>query len=571
MSSAERREWSTVLCDSLEKVFPDEAPRALTTSIPLVGFRGETASFQIAVRPPYMADAVRLGGVRVELALPDGVTADVSSVDLVPVDLPAFENADEHYLRTAPGLFPDLLRPVGNATIAPVPGQWRSAWVDLRIGGSALSGHHEVGVILRAVQSGEEIAEWSLMLHTPVGDLPPLDIPHTEWFHCDALADYYGYEVFGEDHWASIDDFLGSATRAEINAVLTPVWTPPLDTEVGAVRTPTQLVRVRDVGQEQYAFDFDLLRRWIGLCRDHGIRYLEIAHLFSQWGAKATPAIYVTIEGVEEHRFGWHVAATDPRYRTFLEQFLPALLEVLDEEWDPECVFFHVSDEPTDEQVETYAAARAVVADLLDGRQMLDAISDYSLYESGLVPIPVVANDHADAFLDAGVDPMWLYYCVAQNRLVANRFISLPSARNRVMGAQLFCSGASGFLHWGFNFYNSSLSRTHIDPFQDTCAGAGFPGGDPFLVYPGPDGVAWESIRHRVVAEAFVDHRVLQVIRDTHGMDAARDLADQDGALTLSEYSYDADHYRRMLAKAAELIDDHAAERAVERAAEHVG
>lgn len=556
MSSSMRREWSAVLCDSLAKVFPDERPRELTESIPLVGLRGEVVSFQVAVLPPYLSNAVRLGGVRVELSLPAGLDADVSSVELVPVSLPAFEDADDHYLRTAPGLFPDLLRPVDDATIAPVPGQWRAAWVDLRIGRMTAPGTHEVGVRAIAEHTGEEISRWELTLHVPEFELPPLDIPHTEWFHCDALADYYGYEVFGEEHWSSIDSFLGSAARAGINSVLTPVWTPPLDTEIGGARTPTQLVRIRDDGDEQYEFDFTLLRRWMALCRKHDMRYLEIPHLFSQWGAKATPAIYVSSGEQEERRFGWHVEATDPRYRAFLEQFLPALLDVLDSEWERQNVFFHISDEPTHEQVQTYSAARSVVADLLEGRQIIDAISDLPLYESGLVPIPVVAADHASAFHEARVDPMWLYYCVAQNRFVANRFIALPSTRSRVLGAQLFCTRASGFLHWGFNFYNSSLSRRRIDPFQDTCAGASFPGGDPFLVYPGPEGTPWESIRHRVVAEAFLDHRLLQAVRDSHGMDAARRLADQAGTLTMTEYSYDADDYRRLLVRAAQLMDE---------------
>ncbi|WP_442778690.1 glycoside hydrolase domain-containing protein [Arthrobacter sp. AQ5-05] len=48
--------------------------------------------------------------------------------------------------------------------------------------------------------------------------------------------------------------------------------------------------------------------------------------------------------------------------------------------------------------------------------------------------------------------PPRLYYCVAQDRAVSNRFISLPSTRNRTIGAQLFLPGAEGFLHWESTF-----------------------------------------------------------------------------------------------------------------------
>ena len=44
-------------------------------------------------------------------------------------------------------------------------------------------------------------------------------------------------------------------------------------------------------------------------------------------------------------------------------------------------------------------------------------------------------------------------YCVSQKRDVANRFIALPSVRNRVLGKQLFVHEAPGFLDWGFNFW----------------------------------------------------------------------------------------------------------------------
>jgi len=535
-------------------VLPDEQPREFNDSIPLIGFLGETASLQVAVLPPYLADTVRIEPLQVRLRTPEGVRGRISTVELVPVSLPAFEDADEHYLRTAPTLLPDLLRPADDGMLTPVPGQWRAAWIDIDVSDDATPGDHFVEVDIRSTTLGS-IQRWTVPMHIPRSRLPELDIPHVEWFHTDGIADYYGYEVFSEDHWAAIDAFLASAERAHVNAILTPVWTPPLDTQQGGTRTPTQLVDIRDRGDERYEFGFAKLRRWIGLCRTHNVRYLEIPHLFTQWGAHATPAIYVSTENGTEHRFGWHVEATDPAYRRLLEQLIPALRAVLHEEWDSSRIIYHVSDEPTPEDLDSYRAARAVIEDLLVGAVVVDAISDLSLFESGVVPVPVVANDHAQSFLDAGVPPMWLYYCVAQNRNVANRFIALPSVRSRVLGAQLFRTNAAGFLHWGFNFYNSSLSRGLIDPFADTCASSSFLGGDAFLVYPGPHGQPLESLRHRTIAEAFLDYRALDAVRRAHGSQAAQAICDQDGRLALDSFSYDADHYREALARAARQMD----------------
>lgn len=76
----------------------------------------------------------------------------------------------------------------------------------------------------------------------------------------------------------------------------------------------------------------------------------------------------------------------------------------------------------------------------------------------------------------------------------------MPSARNRIMGVLMYLYRIEGFLHWGYNFYNSMFSIEHIDPFFDTHAGFAFPSGDPFLVYPGADGEPWSSIPGRGTA-----------------------------------------------------------------------
>lgn len=548
--------WRIVLCDSLEKVFADEEPRAFDTAEPLVGYRGGRTSFQLAFRPPPNAHAVTLGEVRISVSVPSGVQALVHAVELVPVSLAAFEDADEHYLRRGPGLYPDLLRPTTTGEVSPVVGQWRAGWIDVVVSADAPPGAFELTATVRSTVSDEVLATFPVPLVIPDVVLPQLDIPHTEWLHCDAIADHYGHEPFSEEHWRIVEAFLGSAARAQVNTAFTPVWTPPLDTTVDGARTPTQLLGVRDDGDGCYVFDFAPLRRWLAMCRRRGIVYLEMPHLFTQWGALATPPIFVDTPGGREQRFGWQVVAGDPRYRRFLEQLLPALRAVLEQEWGLSRVFFHVSDEPTGEQLESYAAARAVVADLLEGCIVIDAVSDPVFHRAGLISPPVVASDHAQHYVDAGVSPLWIYYCVSQSRDVSNRFISLPSVRTRVLGAQLYTTSAAGFLHWGFNFYNSYLSRYRIDPFLDTCAGSAFLGGDAFLVYPGSDGEPIESIRHRLIGEAFTDYRSLRALHDAGRPEQARGLADQDGSLRMDRFSYDPGVYRAMAARIAAALEE---------------
>lgn len=548
--------WTTVITDSLEKVFPDTPPRPIETSIPMVAFLGETVSFQIAFRPPRSTRTRPAGAVTATMRTSAGATASASRVELVPTTLAAYDDHDDGYLRDTPGLYPDLLIPLKPGEPVPsFPSQWRALWFDVAIGDSAPS-HVTVEVNLRAETTGEVIAAYTVPVHIVGARLPELDIVVAQWMHCDGLADHYGCDVFSEQHWETIRLFLRKLVELGGNAALTPTWTPPLDTAEGSERTPVQLIGIRERTEGAYDFDFGLLHRWIDTCRDAGIRYLEIPHLFTQWGARFTPAIYVTGDAGLVRSFGWDVEATDPRYRRLLEQLLPALLAELHAHWGLENVFFHISDEPSEDVMESYEAARDVVTDLLSGCVIVDALSDFAFYEAGVVTMPIVATDAAEPFLAAGVDDFWLYYCIAQDKDVANRFLSLPSTRNRILGVQLYLTGARGFLHWGYNFYNSVLSTRSVNPFADTCAGGGFLGGDAFIVYPGPDGVPLESIRSRVFAEAMSDHRSLQLLRALMGHEAVRVLVDPDSRITLRDFSSDPDWYRGLRMRIAQAIVD---------------
>ncbi|WP_285726185.1 DUF4091 domain-containing protein [Psychromicrobium xiongbiense] len=557
--------WDVVLTDSLEKVYPDQDPRPLDRSIPHSVLLGETASFQIALRPPQRHD-FRLAGpltVTVSGARPDCLS--LFQAELVPVLLPAFPERTEGYDRVTPGLYPDLLKPLAQGVessetepdavsgqVRPLYGQWTALWVDLTVptaGGIERAGDYELTVTV-ADSTGTVLFRDQVQISVLPVAAPPLGIVNTHWLHCDGLAQYYQVPVFGEEHWAIIDRFVASAARMGVNSILTPTWTPPLDTQVDGYRLPTQLIGISTDDAGVYHFDFSALIRWMELCRRHGIEYLEVAHLFTQWGAAWTPAIYVESDGVLERRFGWDVAADSPEYRALTEQLIPALRAVLEEHWSLEKVIFHISDEPHgQEALASYRRAKDAVSDLLDGCRVVDALSDFEFYSSGVVPHPVVASDAVGPFLAAGVQDLWTYYCVSQDHKVANRFIAMPSVRNRVIGHQLFALGFTGFLHWGFNFYNTQYSVSALNPFEDTCAGGGFPGGDSFVVYPGAEGEPWESIRHRVFAQAMADHRAFELLAGLSDRESVVSLLDSNGAggpLAMDNFSYEPGYYRRV-------------------------
>ena len=175
---------------------------------------------------------------------------------------------------------------------------------------------------------------------------------------------------------------------------------------------------------------------------------------------------------------------------------------------------------------------------LLEGCTIIEAVSDYLYYEKGLVDVPVCAVDHIEPFLEKRPPKLWSYYCCAQTKEVPNRFISMPSRRNRVYGILLYWHGISGILHWGFNFYNSMYSKKKLDPYESVDADEGFPAGDPFVVYPGKDGVPEESLRLMVFEEALNDYRALCLLESYVGRDQVLELIRREAGMELSFKRY---------------------------------
>lgn len=162
---------------------------------------------------------------------PEQVGVRVRTIGLVPCAYPCHPEKNDGYLVTEPGLYPDLLSDMTEFGFPMICGQWRSLWIDLEIKKGAKAGAYPVKMRLEyqgneeagaenagntesAEDAGNventgsvEIAEnaeraenTEIVLEILDAELPGLSIPHTEWFHCDCLANYYNVKVFSEEH-----------------------------------------------------------------------------------------------------------------------------------------------------------------------------------------------------------------------------------------------------------------------------------------------------------------------------------------------------------------------------------
>ena len=518
------------LVSSLEKVFLDQEP-ADAPGLRPEGFANETISFQLAYCQP---DNGLRGDTFCELRVESDIAAHVRlrRVVSVPVGLAIYTDADDDYLRREAGLYPDMLVDVSRCRLRALPGQWNSVWVDVE---GAPAGEHDIALILS--RAGQDEACMSIHVNVLAAELPPQELIYTRWLHTDAIAQYYNVPMWSEPFWRYLEKFISCAVGRGINAILTPIHTPPLDTAEGGERMTSQLVDVY-LTRGAYSFGFDKLRRFVDICKRCGVRYYEMAHLFTQWGARFAPKIIVNVDGQERKLFGWHVSATSPEYSEFLSTYLPALKAELKSLGVLDATIWHISDEPSFDHFDSYKAAKALVKPYLDDQYMLDALSDVRFYRTGAVEHPVPANNHVQDFIDAKVPGLWTYYCCGQYKDVSNQFISMPSRRVRIMGVQMYKYDISGFLHWGYNFYNCQYSYYPIDPYGSTDGDGFVPGGDTFQVYPGPDGEPIESIRMMVFEQCLCDMRALKLLESLTSREHVLELigAGLEHELTFSDY-----------------------------------
>jgi len=227
---------------------------------------------------------------------------------------------------------------------------------------------------------------------------------------------------------------------------------------------------------------------------------------------------------------------------------LPALIDKLNEWGVSENTIFHISDEPTPENLDDYMAARKIVSKILSDFKVVDALSDYAFYEKGVVPLPIPAVSDIEPFIEANIPELWCYFCCAQSSDVPNHFFMQPSYRNRVLGVLMYKFNIKGFLHWGYNFYNSVYSAYPINPFHVTDADGAFPSGDPFIVYPGSDGKPLASLRLMVNQEAFNDYCALMLLEKLEGRESVLTLIDEifTNELSFSKITTNDEHLLKL-------------------------
>ena len=543
------------LISSQEKVFIDNTIGQFPSFDRLSVLRDERFSVQVL----YVDEGPEYSfNFRSMLSLTLGGTlapyTSVRDVRNVPVDRPINpERHDDQYLRKTPGIYPDLLTPLrygGQVVVG--RDKLRSLWIE--IAPQALVGEQTLTVTLSHEDVTETVTLTAEILDAALSE----GMMFTQWFYCDCLAGYYNVPAWSERHWEIVESFARTYVKRGRNMIYTPLLTPALNVLPPFERVPAQLVDVT-LTDGTYTFGFDKVDRWVDMCDRLGIEYLEISHFFDQHRAAHSAKVYATVDGEYKQLFTWDTLSEDEEYARFLREMITAFVAHMKARGDDKRCYYHISDEPNLETLEHYTRIKNNIASAVEGYPIMDALSNYEFYQTGALTTPVPVTMHVMPFIEAGVPDLWTYY--ACNELVdySNCYVAMPSWRTRSIGMQLFKYNLTGFLHWGYNYYNNRASGDTINPYLDLGGEDWVPAGDTFIVYPGIDGTPLESIRAMTMDEAMQDVRAMRTAeRLTSHEEVVRAMEEALGdEITFARCAHSADEMLRVREAVNDIIRRH--------------
>jgi hypothetical protein len=511
---------SLTCVDPLQKVFRDAEDLATVNAEAHVAV-GEHATIQFVFRSPVAVNDLHAA---VSGDLPGAVARFVGYVKVGR----SYNGAPADVLKSADGTFPDPL--LEGATVTVAADQNQPVWITI----PAKTPGELRGTLTLTWSGGEISRPFAVHVHNVKMNKPRLWV--TNWWFSDPkrleMLAGHSVEPYSDDYWRLIRQFADFMAQYHQNTIL--VQTLDL-IQIGAK-------------DDKWSFDFSRFDRMVQTFIDAGVvGLIEGGHIGGRTSEKWDSPMFVRIPQIADGAVTLaYVSPTDPKAREFYSQFVPALAAHLAERgWD-KIYRQHLADEPIDANAASYRDLAKLIHDFAPEMRTIDATQSRDLVGAVNTWVPILDHFHRDYDFfrerrNAG-DEIWTYTCCGPTGNYANRFLELPLIKTRLLHWINFRYGATGYLHWGFNYWNADTS-----PFQETRFT--WPGGDQWIAYP-KDGKLLSSIRLEAMRDGITDHELLSMLAE-RDPDAAQKLAAQM-ILDFDRYDTDVQHFR---ARRMELLE----------------
>ena len=280
------------------------------------------------------------------------------------------------------------------------------------------------------------------------------------------------------------------------------------------VPAPVVRTSITDLGDNQYAFDFSKMEKYMRYAQSLGFKGFYAGIGYSKNYLSST--IYV--HEMESTSF--------EAYR-FLAQFLPALSDFLEKNGWLDSYMLSICDEPKKANFVEYRALSGLVRRLAPKIKQIEPTS-FGYTQGYLDTYVVLSNQYAEHIEEFEVmrsfgGEYWYYDCCGpRGNGYINRFMDCPLIAVRYHGWANYAYNFTGYLHWALNNYQPGQN-----PFIESCPMhinaqevLRLPAGDTHLVYPGDNG-PWISVRFENQRASTEEYEMLRALAETN-----KELAD---------------------------------------------
>ncbi len=311
-------------------------------------------------------------------------------------------------------------------------------------------------------------------------------------FSSEKCAQYHGVPLGSPEYYALEAQYLAMLRRMHQNMMY------------------TGNITAKQTGDNKWEFDFSDFIAQVKRYEAAGMKYFNAPSVGRRKSWKGST---ILLQG--------KIPAMSYEGYCYLEQYLPALRNVLKGNGWLDRFVMGVADEPNENNWTEYRALCGLVRRIMPEIRLIDAMSYGDVYGALDIWVPLNAeyDKHRNEWegLRAAGDEIWHYVCCGPREPgYINRFMDYPLLSTRYLHWGNYKFNLTGFLHWASNVYQPGQ-----DPFTQNCPehhnadSVGFlPAGDTHVIYPGK-GAPWMSIRLEAERESAEEYEMLSQLAKT--------------------------------------------------------
>lgn len=377
--------------------------------------------------------------------------------------------------------------------------------VDIPVGKEIAPGIYTGNVVIKG-NNGKVHLESEFTLKVYSATLPEQKLSVTNWFFPDKFSFMNGgepVEKYSPEYWECYKSIIKTAEAYGQN-----VW--------------IIYENAKSVLKEgKLAFDFtDFDKQAEFLLSNVNVRMIEGAHIATRKSNRWVDPFWVEIALPDKdgrELVSQRLPYDAPEVREYLSAYFKALEDHLKSKkledgrsW-LDIYIQHIADEPVNENIGTWEVLASIAKEVAPDIRIIEAYRAES-YNSNLIDVIVPQLDELSWPSYKRIPEnhqCWFYTCMYPRGNYANRFVTLPLIKTRLLHWLNFRYGNPGYLHWGFNYWGENGN-----PFGDVSAPVNdWPGGDAYIVYPGFHKV-YPSVRLTAMRDGIRDYDLFCLVEN---------------------------------------------------------